>query len=105
MAIAEDTTYNFGFQGTGSISITGDFKAIFAGDSSEYTPADNSLTLPSTVEFAGDSSLFPVTQTYGKGIFSGEFTNEIPAGKTATFTNGMNLESNHTLNVNGKLIV
>ena len=100
-----ETKYNFGFQGTGSISITGDFKAIFAGDNSNYTPADNSLTLPSTVEFAGNSSLFPVTQTYGKGIFSGQFTNEIPAGKTATFTNGINLESNHTLNVNGKLIV
>ena len=107
-SIAEDTTYNFGFKGSKSISITdttNSYRAIFKGDNSEYAPADNSLTLPSTVEFAGDSSLFPVTQTYGKGIFSGEFTNEIPAGKTATFTNGMNLESNHTLNINGKLIV
>ena len=92
--ISADTTYNFGFTGSKAIGIKlgssteASTKAIFKGNSSEYAPADDSLTLPSTVEFAGDSSLFPVTQTYGKGIFSGEFTNEIPAGKTAIFTKG-----------------
>ncbi len=90
--ITEDTKYSFAFVGENPISISApeenSYKAIFEGDNSKYTPADNSLTLPSDVVFAGNNSLFPITQTYGHGTFAGsasELNNEVPSGKTITF--------------------
>ena len=122
--IIGDQTYNFGFAGTHPVSITlgnaaEGTKAIFKGDGQYYAPfkeptegdragieLEGVITL---VEFAGNNSLFPFTQTYGKGTFgasdhSGELSNILPAGKTATFKEGFTLGAGHTLIVKGTLI-
>lgn len=104
--LSEDTTYCFGFIGTQAISVRGEYKAIFEGNNSDYKTSDNSLELPSNVEFAGNDSLFPITQTYGRGTFTaGGLSNTVPKGKTVTFSNGFSLGAGHTLTVEGSLIV
>lgn len=123
--------YKFGFAGTHPVSITlGEralegSKAIFSGDNQYYVPADTKLVGENTVakdgitlstgeeqnkkytpvEFAGNNSLFPFNQTYGKGTFAeGNYTNTLPAGKTAEFKEGFSLGAGHTLIVKGTLI-
>lgn len=79
-AIMKDTAYNFGFE---AISICGEDKAKFLGNNANYNLADNSLTLPTEVVFTGNDSLFPIPQTYGHGILTGEkLSNENSADKS-----------------------
>ncbi len=123
----DDTTYNFGFFGSNPISITlsnaaegaEGTKALFKGNNQYYAPSGQAAqNAPAEtgviggvtpVEFAASNSLFPFSQEYGKGTFvagdqSNELENTLPAGKTATFTEGFTLGANHTLVVQGTLI-
>ncbi len=105
--ISANTTYNFGFSGSKAVNISGEGKAIFKGNNTEYEP-DEMIGVPNEVEFVGNNTLFQFSQNYGHGIFSkgseNWASNTVPENKTIAFSNGFDITSGCGLRVRGKLI-